>query len=200
MTRLARCRFRAQHVVCVEMDRQEPGTRFPATLRACGGRSLHHPVTAMSCASATTCVAVEYGGDALTYSSGSCRLRKRSIQRRRFTSISCPTTTYCAAIDSFGNLFPFVTEVGLPVRFDPEWIAVPRRIDLLHSATFCVSSTRPQSDLLRRSDSAAPLQIDSSVLAEGTLSMPCHVSHDILRRRRCSGRDYLLTDRLSGGP
>jgi len=58
----------------------------------------------LSCAPGTTfCVAVDYGGNALTYNGGAAGdWTKTAVSGIALTSVSCPTTLFCAAGDANG--------------------------------------------------------------------------------------------------
>ncbi len=65
-----------------------------------------NPVNAVSCASATSCVAVDQVGNSATYTSGSWAPINGFDPGHQATSISCVSaTTFCAASDGSGNMF-----------------------------------------------------------------------------------------------
>jgi hypothetical protein len=59
--------------------------------------------TAVSCASATYCAAVDGNGAVLQWS-GTAWSYDRVDPGHHLTAVSCPTTTFCAAVDSAGDV------------------------------------------------------------------------------------------------
>lgn len=64
-------------------------------------------LSAVSCPTATFCVAGDGYGQALTFDGQNWSAPRPVATGAGFTSISCPTTTFCAGVDSTGRAFTF---------------------------------------------------------------------------------------------
>jgi hypothetical protein len=61
-------------------------------------------ITALSCVTSSTCVAVDDNGDALTAGAGVWSAPQSVDPGRVLTAVSCPTVTFCAAVDNAGDV------------------------------------------------------------------------------------------------
>lgn len=73
-------------------------------------------LASVSCPSASFCVAVDWGGRALTYDGSSWSVPLTIDPGHALSSVSCPSELFCAAVDYRGNV---LTYRGAPPSFAP---------------------------------------------------------------------------------